>query len=208
MWRRSAGRPETIHWHCKCLALTFCVLCLILVLRGILYTGRFHPGDRIIHPPDSLMGEIQYHGTLALPHWFVYSYNRGLYLTGLQDPFWVPCVTITALNLFTFNGWLVIESNWIEPNIPDPNVNLWSLFFQCSLFCFVSMLKDSAGCQPVAEAYTQKMGTRVGCAGWVRGLVFRKLFLLNLGLFLCIFRLLQQGLIHFWVGGVTRNSPK
>ena len=26
------------------------------VLRGILYTGRFHPGDRLIHPPNSLMG--------------------------------------------------------------------------------------------------------------------------------------------------------
>src|SRR6218665_1169932 len=25
---------ETIHWYRKCLALTFCVLCLILVLRG------------------------------------------------------------------------------------------------------------------------------------------------------------------------------
>ena len=50
--------PETIglHWHRKCLALTFCVLCLLLVLRGILYAGWFHPGDRFIHPPDSVMG--------------------------------------------------------------------------------------------------------------------------------------------------------
>ena len=27
-------RPETMHRHCKCLALTSCVLCLIFVLRG------------------------------------------------------------------------------------------------------------------------------------------------------------------------------
>jgi len=39
-------RPETtcIHWHCKCLALIFRILCIILVLRGIFYTNRFHPG--------------------------------------------------------------------------------------------------------------------------------------------------------------------
>jgi len=28
----------------------------VLVLRGILYTGIVHPGNRHIHPPDSLMG--------------------------------------------------------------------------------------------------------------------------------------------------------
>ena len=28
-------------------------LCLILFLRGILYTGWFHPGDRLILPQDS-----------------------------------------------------------------------------------------------------------------------------------------------------------
>jgi len=37
-------RPEAIHWHRKRLALTFCVLCLSLVLRRILYTGWIHPG--------------------------------------------------------------------------------------------------------------------------------------------------------------------
>jgi len=37
-------RPETTNWHCKCLALTFCGWCIILVLRGIHYTGWFHPG--------------------------------------------------------------------------------------------------------------------------------------------------------------------
>jgi len=42
---RSPERPETIHRHCKCLALIFCVLGIILVLRGILYTGLFHPGE-------------------------------------------------------------------------------------------------------------------------------------------------------------------
>jgi len=46
----------------KCLALTFCVLCLILVLIGILYTGWFHPEDRHIHPPDSLMGRYNISG--------------------------------------------------------------------------------------------------------------------------------------------------
>jgi len=31
-------RPETIPSDCKCLALTFCVLCIILVLRGMFYS--------------------------------------------------------------------------------------------------------------------------------------------------------------------------
>jgi len=53
----SQERPETIHSHCKCLTLTFCVLCLIIVLRGILYTGSFNPGDRFIHTPNSFMGD-------------------------------------------------------------------------------------------------------------------------------------------------------
>jgi len=44
-------RSDTIHWHCICLALTGRVLCLILVLRGILYTGIVHLGDRLIHTP-------------------------------------------------------------------------------------------------------------------------------------------------------------
>jgi len=46
--------PETKHCHRKCLKLTFCVLCIILVLRGVLYTEWFHPGNRLIHPSDRL----------------------------------------------------------------------------------------------------------------------------------------------------------
>ena len=47
-----------MHWHCKCLTIAFCVLCLhvILVLRGILYIVWLQPGDRLIHPSDSLNG--------------------------------------------------------------------------------------------------------------------------------------------------------
>ena len=42
--------------HCECLALTFCVLCLILVLRGYSIPVDSIRGDRLIHPPDSHMG--------------------------------------------------------------------------------------------------------------------------------------------------------
>jgi len=38
-------------------ALTGCVLCLILVLKVILYTGIVHPGDRLVHPPYQVVLE-------------------------------------------------------------------------------------------------------------------------------------------------------
>jgi len=51
-----------------CLALTGSVLCLVIVLIEILYTGIVHPAmireDRLIHPLDSLR-EIQYQGAPA-----------------------------------------------------------------------------------------------------------------------------------------------
>src|SRR6218665_1454696 len=50
-------RPETIYWHRKYLALTFCVLCLILVLRGYSIPVDSIRGIDLFIPPDSLMGD-------------------------------------------------------------------------------------------------------------------------------------------------------
>src|SRR6218665_709303 len=49
-------RPETIYWHRKYLALTFCVLCLILVLKGYSIPIDSIRGIDLFIPPDSLMG--------------------------------------------------------------------------------------------------------------------------------------------------------
>jgi len=54
--------PETIHWHWTCFALKLCVLCLNLVLRGYSIPVDAIRGDRLIHPPDSLMGEYNITG--------------------------------------------------------------------------------------------------------------------------------------------------
>src|SRR6218665_1508235 len=47
--RELDGSEATLALHI--LTLTGCVLCLIVVLRGILYTGIVHPANRHIHPP-------------------------------------------------------------------------------------------------------------------------------------------------------------